>query len=684
MIVSLLRKSQALPRFTVAVRRFSSWPTFEELGINPKISQAASQCLGIETPTKMQTQIIPAILKNQKFEDFIVENETGSGKTISIVLTLLTLAHKDYSKFAFSDSELSVPENPNQIFAPRLMESHAFRTPSSLFIVPNRELAMQIDTWSKKLSAIAFPEINHVHLMQTFTRGEDFVYDQMLNFEKYGAPSVLVSTPNRLHEMLLEEKKLVIDRRLKNIFIDEIDLALQILGRYAPLTKKITRLKKPKETQVVLEHCLKELYTRYQAVRKSTFKKEPANRDSFMFENKKNVPYQVLELLYSASKLRDSSKKKRLISQIKNDKVLNDPELMDPLNLTLYRKIHSLCCLSATVSSDLISFMKSRGWFPSPINVIKDRDRTSKVPAIITHSVIVVDKNDNVRNLAPKGFSESISKETMKKPSTDISSRVIEESKDRPSEDNMLFSDEDQSFAIKQSESGIEHIEGDSLKQENKYIVEDEEDETETNGKDNFDFSSRVDNELYSSLMSEIVAKMIELERPTIKSVLVFLEPQRSFHMFSEALEELGYTSEMILDNFTNKDKFRETNETKEKVSNKADTLDNTIKNKDNEYSENKTDSINQYTEDREHIPIYIATESHGRGIDIPDVSHVFILGLPKSPRSYLHMAGRTGRFGKPGKAITVVINRNSKSDGKMRGIFSLLGIKHTDLEYLD
>jgi len=50
-----------------------------------------------------------------------------------------------------------------------------------------------------------------------------------------------------------------------------------------------------------------------------------------------------------------------------------------------------------------------------------------------------------------------------------------------------------------------------------------------------------------------------------------------------------------------------------------------------------------------------VATDVAARGIDIEDLSHVFIFSAPSSPDQYVHRAGRTGRVGKSGKAISLV-----------------------------
>jgi ATP-dependent RNA helicase DeaD len=49
-----------------------------------------------------------------------------------------------------------------------------------------------------------------------------------------------------------------------------------------------------------------------------------------------------------------------------------------------------------------------------------------------------------------------------------------------------------------------------------------------------------------------------------------------------------------------------------------------------------------------------VATDVAGRGIDIPELSHVFQYEPPEDPESYIHRAGRTGRAGASGIAITL------------------------------
>ena len=50
-----------------------------------------------------------------------------------------------------------------------------------------------------------------------------------------------------------------------------------------------------------------------------------------------------------------------------------------------------------------------------------------------------------------------------------------------------------------------------------------------------------------------------------------------------------------------------------------------------------------------------VATDVAARGIDIPDLTHVIQYEPPEDPELYIHRAGRTGRVGASGTAITLV-----------------------------
>ena len=77
-------------------------------------------------------------------------------------------------------------------------------------------------------------------------------------------------------------------------------------------------------------------------------------------------------------------------------------------------------------------------------------------------------------------------------------------------------------------------------------------------------------------------------------------------------------------------------------------------------------------------ITLLVASDVAARGLDIPDVSHVFNFDIPIHAEDYVHRIGRTGRAGRSGAAFTLV----SKSDTKyLDAIEKLIGQK---IEWLD
>ena len=61
-------------------------------------------------------------------------------------------------------------------------------------------------------------------------------------------------------------------------------------------------------------------------------------------------------------------------------------------------------------------------------------------------------------------------------------------------------------------------------------------------------------------------------------------------------------------------------------------------------------------------IAYLIASDVAARGLDIPEVSHVFIFDVPVHPEDYVHRVGRTGRAGREGHALMLVTAHELKS----------------------
>ena len=60
-------------------------------------------------------------------------------------------------------------------------------------------------------------------------------------------------------------------------------------------------------------------------------------------------------------------------------------------------------------------------------------------------------------------------------------------------------------------------------------------------------------------------------------------------------------------------------------------------------------------------LKLLIASDVAARGLDIPDVSHVFNFDVPTHPEDYVHRIGRTGRAGRDGRAFTLATRSDDK-----------------------
>ena len=77
-------------------------------------------------------------------------------------------------------------------------------------------------------------------------------------------------------------------------------------------------------------------------------------------------------------------------------------------------------------------------------------------------------------------------------------------------------------------------------------------------------------------------------------------------------------------------------------------------------------------------VTFLAASDVAARGLDIPDVSHIFNYDVPIQPEDYVHRIGRTGRAGRKGHAITLVTSHD------MRAISAIQKLVRKDINWLD
>jgi superfamily II DNA/RNA helicase len=70
-----------------------------------------------------------------------------------------------------------------------------------------------------------------------------------------------------------------------------------------------------------------------------------------------------------------------------------------------------------------------------------------------------------------------------------------------------------------------------------------------------------------------------------------------------------------------------------------------------------RTAALEQFR--KNEVTLLVASDVAARGLDIPDVSHIYNFDVPIHPDDYVHRIGRTGRAGRNGTAITIVAGSN-------------------------
>ena len=122
----------------------------------------------------------------------------------------------------------------------------------------------------------------------------------------------------------------------------------------------------------------------------------------------------------------------------------------------------------------------------------------------------------------------------------------------------------------------------------------------------------------------EALTRILDLESPS--SAIVFCRTKREVDELAATLDSRGYTSVAIHGDISQAQRER---------------------------------LLLAFREGRSEL--LIATEVAARGLDIPDVTHVFNFDIPDDADAYVHRIGRTGRMGRKGDAVTFVTPREMR-----------------------
>ena len=181
--------------------------TFSGLGLSSKVTDAVTEA-GYTKPTEIQAQAIPHLLEKK---DLIGIAQTGTGKTASFVLPMLTLLENGRARA---------------------------RMPRTLILEPTRELAAQVAENFEKYGK------NHRLSMALIIGGVSFE-DQNKKLDR--GVDVLIATPGRLLDQI-ERGKIMLNG-VEILVIDEADRMLD-MGFIDDIEKIVNRLPPRRQTML--------------------------------------------------------------------------------------------------------------------------------------------------------------------------------------------------------------------------------------------------------------------------------------------------------------------------------------------------------------------------------------------------------------------------------------------------
>ena len=170
--------------------------SFEDYNLSDEIKRALA-LLKYETPTEVQSEVIPRALKNQ---DLVVKSQTGSGKTASFGIPLCEMIDWE-------------GENPQ-----------------ALILTPTRELAVQVREDVTTIGRFKRIKAMAVYGKEPFSKQEE---------ELEQKTHIVVGTPGRVMDHI-ERETLIVDE-IKYLIIDEADemLTMGFVNQVEAIIKKL-------------------------------------------------------------------------------------------------------------------------------------------------------------------------------------------------------------------------------------------------------------------------------------------------------------------------------------------------------------------------------------------------------------------------------------------------------------
>jgi ATP-dependent RNA helicase DDX41 len=177
----------------------------------PKMMIKALSSLSIFTPTPIQMQGIPAILSGK---DLLAIAGAGVGKSFVFVIPI-------YMLLLYEELNIQAQKISNNQSNSNNSHSNIKQGPFAVIVVPNRELANQINEMFEKINSIILPKINTAIKVVLCIGGID-KKNQKLDIQK--GVHLIIGTPGRLGELAIRNE--INTKHTKILVFDEADRLL--------------------------------------------------------------------------------------------------------------------------------------------------------------------------------------------------------------------------------------------------------------------------------------------------------------------------------------------------------------------------------------------------------------------------------------------------------------------------
>ncbi|KAI1309955.1 hypothetical protein EDD11_003970 [Mortierella claussenii] len=495
--------------------------------------------MAIHKPTTLQRSFIPPILSKK---DVLIRDTTGSGKTFGVLLSLLSKPRRRFG----------IKGQPGI---------------TSVIVVPNQELALQLQSWTESLfpsateqqlkeliQVIVTPSVSNWEMstIPSHTKSVEAQAAAQIDSLARTLPHVLVATPTRLWDLI--EKGVLDLSVIETLMLDEVDHLIRLPKRFASRREIENRNRHPKPAELAVQEIMRSVEAR---------------------RGQEGV----------------------------SDKV-------------------QVIAASATMNRPMRYWLETNGWIKDAEWI--DTTKSVVLPESIQHHCVVVGST-TIRNMK---LQSDRSPWDMK----------AEQQKDkRPQEKNAEDVDWQETDRVWQKEDK------DHTWKERQLSV---------SGMESLEAAKFMDND---DRLLESVAMACMLDN--VRSACVFFCSSFSLQDLANRFEvQFGLSVKQINDAF---DGGQHKQQRRQRSLSTA---------------QSKKESKSG---------IFIAHENNARGLDLPGLSHVFIVGLPSAPSSYVHMAGRTGRMGQKGQVLTIIRDDGHLED-RARSLFRTLNVDIKPFQHVE